>query len=255
MTNIIQYSNTIFPVFSASYDSDKKVRFLSQKTVFGTAFYIHNGYFITAAHVVENATLHGEMNLGYSPKGAKGIVPLKSSNLSLYEVNKDHDLAILYIKDMGDIDADCFKWISEEVPLNDKIYSIGYPFGYNPDLNMLTARCLSGSIVACELGLFIENKDIRAYELMFSVPRGLSGAPVLQDRSGKICGMAVANNETEMMVNSLEETDSDGIKTHKYTRKEFINFGVAIPSASLKNVYFDCLKSTVGEYLKNNNLI
>ncbi|MCE9615083.1 MAG: trypsin-like peptidase domain-containing protein [Lentisphaerae bacterium] len=136
----------------------------------GTAFCIStNGYFITCAHVVANAS-----SITLSTAG-------QSLSAEIVRVDRVNDLAVLRANGTG---FTAVPLALDDPHLGDKVFTVGYP---NPDLQGLAPKYTDGAISALS-GIM---DDPRAYQITVPVQGGNSGGPLV-DQSGNCVGIVVS---------------------------------------------------------------
>ncbi len=102
-------------------------------------------------------------------------------------------------------------------------------YGKDPERPHIDARGFKGAVVtATQFARLAGAPDI--YELSFSAPRGLSGAPVMA--ADRVVGIIIGNRSTEMLVFSHREmvTEEREFVTERF---EAMQLGIAIRSTEL----------------------
>lgn len=211
----------------------------------GTAYYINNGNFVVAGHSLSKALEHEHPGLGR----------LHNDRWAHFEI-ADHEIVSGY--DIGFVkaevpDAKALKWdFSEQEPWTD-VRTIGFPFGLDWEWVTLRSRALKGYIVSTFTYHRLPSSP-RCYELSFSCPRGLSGAPIVAQRTVAIAGMVIANLTTEGKVfteREIERSEEAKIVRERY---EAIQFGIAIETGSVQDVQSAILGGSLSEYLRSVGL-
>lgn len=156
--------------------------------VTGTAFHIRNDQFVVAAHSLSKALEHEHAGLGRLVNDRWAY-----HQITDYEIVSGYDMAFVKAK-IPDVKA--LKWdFSEQQPLTD-VQTMGFPFALDPQWATLRMRALKGYIVSTLTYRRLPSTP-RCYELSFSCPRGLSGAPIVAQRTVAIVGIVIANLTTE----------------------------------------------------------
>ena len=142
----------------------------------GTGFVFHpNGYAVTCAHVVKDAT---EI---YARVGVKENAIEKAKIISY---NAELDLAIIQVEGRGHISA--VLDISGRLYLGDEISILGYPFGSKVADNVMR---MSVSYTRGYISSIQTRKGQKCALLDISAKAGNSGSPVINCRSGKVVGV------------------------------------------------------------------
>ena len=112
----------VFPVIGGELIINKKQSEpnFTCKLISGTCFSIGSNYFITAAHVLQDALEYKSISIGFFEK-----VKWKFSNIVDYEINTDNDVAVFNAKIPDSI---AFKWSSSNAPYLGKMTQIGLQF-------------------------------------------------------------------------------------------------------------------------------
>ena len=226
--------NVFDSIFAVLDESNKKA-----PNLIGTAFPIGKGVFATAGHVV------------------KAIQNISSPTLRKFE--QDGETVKFPIKqgecwnniDFGLLLADfqpksIFSWLDAKVIEPTNVYTIGFAFGLEINLEKLVMRHFKGHVVSCRKydswdELLNKSKDnspkypFGIYELSFACPLCQSGAPLLAKLPDgvSVIGCIVGNSSSRMEVISSVEQESDTEKTERYEYHEFLHLGQAISGDSL----------------------
>ncbi|MCB0538092.1 MAG: trypsin-like peptidase domain-containing protein [Bacteroidetes bacterium] len=213
------------------------------KQLIGTSFSIGNNFFITANHVI-TAALSYEVKglLCFNEQNQAGLFPVEDDN---YESFPDYDIAILKV---DKIPHKFFPWDFSGLRMLENVMSSGFPFAFDPNQKKIITRCFKGYIVSAHpFYEFVSNPD--SYELSFSCPRGISGAPLLTyEEPQKVVGIIIGNKSTEMNVYTEKEIISEE-KEVVVERYESIQYGLAIETASIKHVESKLLGTTIEDYI------
>jgi hypothetical protein len=214
--------------------------------IYGTAFSINNGYYLTAGHTIKNIKADGRIpGLAYCPS-----TEYFTSEIKDIEFHNNFDICI--IKSEIPI-SKCFKWEENDLKYLANILSAGFPYALDTEKNVINLRAFKGYIVSRSPFSVLKNKQ-QIYELSFQAPRGLSGSPIIYTSSLKIAGIIIGNISTKMLIFSEEEVlNSEEKKTIE--RYELLQFGIAIRALSLFNTHSRLLNDTIYNYLHKNDLI
>lgn len=220
--------------------------------LFGTASYLGNRIFITAAHSILNAKECKNMGIAFrdthNSKSGFTYIPFKD-----YEIFKDVDLALLKL-DGDNFEATTEKWSLKQTEFLEDVFTIGYPFGYNSLEKELLVRGLKGHIVTRRHFHEFQNKPL-IYELSFHCPKGVSGASLKNIETSHIKGFIIGNASTEISVFKETEISEDEKERTVYEKVETTKYGIAITVANLINRNSRLLGTTFRNYLKKQNLL
>jgi hypothetical protein len=168
----IDILKTVFPVVATETNNPGE---LTRADFFGTAFAVGRGVFMTAAHVVEEARLHGSLTLaGPTGQGAMGGV-----RVDHFEVFPERDIALLFCN----APATVLKlWLTNRVQVLTDLSAFGYPHAvtksnHEERFNVLF-RAYKGYVITSR-GFDRLPGTPAVYEVSCPFPQGLSGAPVL----------------------------------------------------------------------------
>ena len=219
---------------------------LTVKEVYGTAFHIGHGIFMTAGHVLKGAMAHDFFQIGFPENKFWKATYIKS-----HELFEDYDLAF-FTTDMKGINT--LKWCVEEIPMLTPIYSFGFPFALDLENSTIHVRAFRSEVVSYRTWTGLKSKP-RTLELAFQCPKGLSGAPILTYPSPpKVAGVIFGNSITEMNVYSMTERTVEGTETI-YEKTEAMHLGLALHSSSILGIKSTILGMSFEEYLTKNDLI
>lgn len=204
----------------------------------GTAFYVGQGVFATAGHVVE---------------AVRG-----SSRASIRRLLSDGGTephAIQQSEHWGNVDFGLLKtdfmlqqhlsWLQPRLAEPTDVATVGFAFGLDISRRKLSIRHFRGYIVSCQrYSSWGELEPAYAgrpeypfwtYELSFACPVGQSGSPLLVALSDgvSIAGVVVGNSTSSLdLLRRLEQSD-DGRRVERYEVHEFLHLGQAIASPTL----------------------
>jgi tetratricopeptide (TPR) repeat protein len=136
----------------------------------GTGFFVALGKIITCAHVLDK-TPANEINIQW-----------ESKTLTVNRIwrSKEKDLVIL---DVQISDHPCV-YLDTEAKLNHKLYSYGYPGQTHDGFSLSNCKC--GGLVDEDNWLKIDGGNVSS---------GLSGAPLLNMETKKVCGIIVQERQ------------------------------------------------------------
>ncbi len=234
----------IFPVFGGKINEKGE---FEPREIYGTAFYIKNGFFVTCAHTIKHALECGVIALGYQNK--EGTLSFSKAIDS--ETFDENDSGIIFSEISR---AKAYPWLNEELAMLNDVTSIGYPYGFDNENSEILVRSYKGYIIL--VGYYHRLNKLPHYELSYPCPRGLSGGPLIFvfKNAPYISGMTVGNEITDMTVESVRETNEEGNTTF-YERVESLHRGIAMQNRSFLNLKSRLLKGTFHDYLKRENLI
>lgn len=134
----------------------------------GTGFFVAPGLILTCAHVVKRSP--GQVQVGWQNKTLNAVVERS--------IPEPYDLALLRVMLGADANLPCV-WLDEEVQPRDPLYLFGYPDEGDRQGEPRTFNCdgVTGSDVAA---ILFNLGQVRP---------GMSGSPLLNQRTGKVCGM------------------------------------------------------------------
>jgi len=234
----------IFPLVGAK--SIEGAEGVQVEQVHGTAFYAKSGNFVVAGHALRKALQHDLVGLGHVRGDSWGY-----THVTAHEVIDDYDVGFVKAEIP---EAKALNWKFDELPMLADIHTVGFPFALDLERFRIRVRAFKGHIVSSST-FYDLPRNPRCYELSFACPRGLSGAPLCTQRPGRVVGLVIGNQSTEMLVYSDKEVQKEDGKPAKETeRYEATQFGVAIQTSSLQDIESDILGGSVMEYLKSVEL-
>lgn len=237
-----------FPVIGYHLEHGKAIA----DNLFGTASYINNEIFITAAHSVLNASESEIMGVALrnSLQAKSGYTYYRFKEFELFE---DLDIGIFKLEGTNKI-AKAKKWSQENPIILEDVYTYGYPFGLNALEKELIARGLKGHVVTSRRFHEFQKKP-RIHELSFHCPKGISGASLHNSRTHHIQGFIIGNASTEIMVFEEKEVDKTENKMIIFQKYETTKYGIAILVDNLLDIHSKLLGTTFREYLKIEKLL
>lgn len=249
MTSVVTAFHYSFPVIASVIKKEEPLQ-LEERQVLGTAFYLAEDFFVSAAHVLSDRDSYPHVGLGESQ-----IDSWSGFEIADVETFEEIDLALLRVP--GIQTKKSIQWEQNELVMLDKVQSMGYPYGLDSHDKVIRVRGYQGHIV-CPRGWTALSALPRAYEFSFLAPRGLSGAPLMTLKWQKpptLAGMVIGNMETDMTIVRGMGVDSDGNHKTVYETIERLHQGIAIQTQSLMSVESTMLGSTVSQYLSNHGLL
>ncbi len=156
------------------------VRIKTSSNGHGTGFFIVPGHIITCAHVLGHSA---NEEIVFCSKGSSKYLPAKL----IYSFAPEADLAILQAKRVKHL---CGVYIGHEVAPRDTCFTFGYTDSDqgHPDGDPVTLECEG---LAGKQGIIIKLKGGQ-------VRPGMSGAPLLNQKTGKVCGIVSHSRHTEV---------------------------------------------------------
>lgn len=146
--------------------------------IYGTAFPVLPGLFVTAGHVANDAESDGI-------PGLVQVTPnrdVKVSEITRFEVFTGIDLALLECPGLEDLVPLPVEF-ERQLTLLEPAYAIGYPCALDPEWVTVVPRAFRGHVVT-RRELYQLSGQPAGYELSFHAPQGLSGAPVVSHVQG-----------------------------------------------------------------------
>jgi hypothetical protein len=175
LVGMVALSDFVYPVMAAKQDGEYWN--LLRPDVYGTAFCIGPGLFLTAGHVLSNITSDGGVPL---------LAKRSEEESGAYEGEPARKFEVLAAYDVGLIAARlpapaALDW--QETPLGvlDDVAMVGYPYSVELDDEggrwVASYRGLKGSILTRKTLRNLPGRPA-GYEVNVRFPKGLSGAPV-----------------------------------------------------------------------------
>ncbi|MBI5565789.1 MAG: trypsin-like peptidase domain-containing protein [Chloroflexi bacterium] len=237
----------IFPVTGGSIDRRTEEESMLIRKVFGTAFSIGEGYFLTAGHVIQAALECEWAGIGFPYEGTWHGSPFIES-----ELLEEYDVGVFRAEVPS---FRSMQWNPTSLPMLYEVQSIGYPYALDVEHTQLNIRAFAGHVVSEQTFYGLKAKP-RIYELSFQVFRGLSGAPLLTSGRGKsVAGLVIGNRATQMLIFSDKEVLADGHRETIVERYESLQLGVAIQSSALLDLHYNLLNGTLRNHLAKNDLV
>jgi hypothetical protein len=237
----------IFPVTGGSVDRHAAEETMILRQVFGTAFSIGEGYFLTAGHVIHAALECEWAGIGFPAESTWHGSPFIES-----ELLENYDIGVFTAETPG---FKSMRWNLTSLPMLYNVQSIGYPYALDVEHARLNIRAFAGHVVS-EQTFHALKANPKIYELSFQAPRGLSGAPLLTSGRGKsVAGVVIGNRATQMLIFSDKEVLADGYRETTVERYESLQLGIAIQSAAMLDLRCNLLKGSLREHLAKNGLV
>src|SRR5262252_698395 len=165
------------PVIAVKRGADGSVH-SPRPIVYGTAFPIAEGLFVTAGHVVRDAQSDGELALSVVVPG-QGLRPFRAGLIEMFD---PLDLALITCKRLAHLPA-LRPEFDRPLGLLAPVSAVGFPLSIDAEYVSVTPRAFGGFVVA--------RRDLRqlpsqptGYEVSFFAPQGLSGAPLVSTAHG-----------------------------------------------------------------------
>jgi hypothetical protein len=236
----------VFPLVGGKSVSTKDV--VEIKEVYGTAFYLNNGNYLTAGHALRNALQCEHVGLAYLDQTERWFF----KKATAYEVVDDYDIGFVKAEVPQ---AKAMEWDLEELPLLSDVRAMGFPYALDHQNRFMGIRAFKGHVVSAPTFYRFHGHPL-CYELSFQCPRGLSGAPLfIQDfvPNPKVKGIVVGNQSTEMLIFSDREVMQGG-KEVICERYEAMQTGIAIQAGSLQGIKSAIIGSSLLDYLHSVSL-
>jgi hypothetical protein len=225
--------------------------------ILGTCFSIGGGFCMTAGHVVRELKARSSeaIPLIATPNENTWVaVDIQDSEVLGADIGILKCLSIIQL-------IPALKWDKENLKVLAGVESFGYPYGtYIVDSErMIIARAFKGE-VACTLPRFkpigFDGAAFSVHELSFQAPRGLSGAPLLNEgASGIVKGVVIGNSQSEMILSFETEKESSGEQVHSVERVERLTLGIAVRAIEIAALTSNLLEGTVSDHLSKHGLL
>jgi S1-C subfamily serine protease len=245
MTPQVTAFDYVFPVVGGVRMGDG--RGVGLGDVYGTAFSISEGLFLTNHHVLSGASSQSEWGIGFVEKHI-----WKMAKVERFEEFPHMDLALL----QANVPAAKFaKWLALEQPMLTEVQACGFPHAFDSTNSTLIVRSFRGTIVASRTWSALHAKP-RAYELSFSCPRGLSGSPVWSvNPPTTVAGVVFGNSITDMIAYQSKETSQDGNEKLVYEKVEALHLGLAIQSGAILGLHSGLMGMPFLDFLSKRQLV
>jgi hypothetical protein len=237
-------------------------RFGVTAEVLGSCFSIGGGFFLTAGHVVREASavVGAKVPVVGVPDPSGGFVGLA------VEEGEDlgADVGVLRVAYAHSDYKDwflTFPWRQSPLAQLEEAKTVGYAFGHTDVDGVLQIgpRAFQGYVVARRNRFKppgMSGPAFSVYELSFAAPTGLSGAPLFgPDMPSRIVGLVVGNTETEMCVYRSSETLSDGATVESVSREEMLRLGIAVEVGTLLTLGSSLLGGALADHLRKHALL
>lgn len=217
------------------------------KGLLGTAFAINERIFITAGHCLPEI-FDNQISIGIVSNSDSHY---RSYPVKRYEIIEEIDLGI--IETASDCEVKSICWSSKRAHDATKISASGYAYGLDIKNKSLYNRTFTGYTVASKQNFRLKDKKLKLYELSFICPKGLSGAPVIDESKGVIIGVILGNTKYEIELGSFKEQIKSKEETKTYITTETMKLGEASQVHTLLDHYSELLEMTIGEFLNQEN--
>jgi hypothetical protein len=172
---------------------------LAQPVIFGTAFCLGPGIFLTAGHVARSAQC-GDGQPALVVLGEDE--PVSVRRVQKVEVIDSHDVAVLACKIPAIANLN---WQAEPLRLLSDVSAFGFPYALTveeePPLWRLSMRAFKGYVITRRRIWKLPSQPV-GYEVSCPFPKGLSGAPLLRADPGipglVLVGMVIASGSVEV---------------------------------------------------------
>jgi len=246
------------PVFSAVPAPGEAYKIEGE--VCGSAFALGDEYMLTARHVLLEASA-GEHQMVVGLQAPDGF--FKAARV--VEAEPLHaDIAILRVEFVvagSDKWFNRFKWREAPVEPFEPVRVVGYGYGIHrvDDRQSLVVRGFQGHVVS-RLNEFKPvgwtGPAFPAYELSFSAPRGLSGAPLLNSQGTVfVHGVVIGNSESRMLVFRSEERVHEGTTATTVEQYEALTLGIAVEASTVLAQRSALLGKSIREHLVDHALL
>ncbi|UJB70620.1 tetratricopeptide repeat protein [Acaryochloris sp. 'Moss Beach'] len=163
-------ANTMIPTTLYDLLHQCSVKLLLSDGTRGTGFFVAPGYLLTCEHVVRN---HGGFPIQVSWQQQDNF-----AEAHIEEILEEYDIALLHFVPPSD-DLPCV-YLSDELKVGDEIYLFGYPDTEYENGRPVTPE-FEGFTGDAPPFMLLEKGQLQP---------GMSGAALLNRRTGKVCGMA-----------------------------------------------------------------
>ena len=144
----------------------------------GTGFFAAPGLILTCAHGVKALKPNATAEISWRQEGLAEAAIACAGTACMVELIPELDLALLRTSSPQTADLPCV-YLDGEFHLNDNFYTYGYSDRF-PDGTSVTSQCEGDALENGEPLILFKSGLIRP---------GLSGSPLLNLRTGKVCGM------------------------------------------------------------------
>ncbi len=234
-----------FPLLGGKLISDPHG--MDVKSVIGTCFYIGNGFYITAGHVMKEAIEFDFFALGVT----ESLQPWSPFKIEEWETNEDLDVSVFRTEH---IIKKAFPWTDKYVDSLVDVLITGYPHALSKEPPGIFRRDFKGYIITRRP--YYRLKAIpNIYELSIPCPRGISGAFVLDNVTGKICGIVIGTDKSELDLHYITEDSIEKDGKTIYHKTETSTYGIAVTSKDILQAEFRILGGSFSNFLREQNLL
>lgn len=218
---------------------------LGVHNLLGTAFAINNSIFITAGHCLPRE-INQYLCVGIEFDGQ--YIP---AFVKQYEIIEELDLGIIELHKPANIKS--ILWKNDRVHDGTLVSASGYAYGMDSINHALFNRTFMGYTVSSKHNFRFKERKVMSYELSFVCPKGLSGAPVIEEGSGAIIGIVHGNSDVSIETGSWKEEIHGSNEVKSYITTETMKLGEAIQNRSILDEYSKILSMSIRDFLKEEN--
>jgi len=244
MPQIDGYSIT-FPIVAGKFHPNKID--IDIKSVVGTSFYIGNGFYITAGHVLKEASNFEVFALGIT----KSLKPWLAAKIDSIEIKEEIDIGVFKAQH---IISQAYPWEKNYVGNLSDVMVSGYPHALYKEEASIYRRDFKGYIITRRPYQRLALKP-HIYELSIACPRGISGSFVIDDSTGRICAVVIGSDKSEVDLHYMTEEIIEFEHKHTYHKTETSTYGIAIATKDLLNLEFELLNGKLEDHLKKQNIL
>ncbi len=208
---------------------DGNQRVVEASRYYGTATPLVGSFLVTAHHVVEGAREAAEKS-GSQPALVlpRTRTRFRSIPFKVLLSLPDTDLALLTVEADIDDPQKLLPPVTANAIAGTPVSSAGFPHVSGPALfyRLHRGHIVSRTYKTSDDTYSALRDGVRIYELSYRVPKGLSGAAVM-DETGMIVGVVVGEHQTEVDVR-MTESVQDGVERYESIARHFIAYGLAV---------------------------
>ncbi len=234
-----------FPIVAGKLHPNKKD--IAITSVVGTSFYIGNGFYITAGHVLAEAAAFEMFALGVT-ESSKPWLAVKIDSIEIIE-----GIDIGVFKAQHTVTKAC-PWERNFVGGLTNVVVSGYPHALYKDPASIYRRDFKGYVITRRPYIRLDLKP-NIYELSLACPRGSSGSFVIDDGTGHVCGVVIGSDKSEVDLHYITEEIIERDGKDVYHKTETSTYGIAIASKDILELEFELLGGKIVNHLANQNLL
>ncbi len=221
----------------------------------GTCVSLGSDVFLTAGHVARELESQKETTL-------VGIFAADESHMWAAPIeNYEHlrcDLSVLRIERPASPYREqilTLAWSTEPLGWCDDVETYGYAYGlHKGSRTTVLLRAFKGHVVCDPTDFTLAGETFHAYELSFSAPRGLSGAPLFTHRERLLAhGIIIGNSTSSMLVFDSQEVERSSREVVRVERYESLSLGVAVHGREILATKSRLLGGTIRDHLEAQN--